>query len=252
MVGQFSRRAGPSSPTVRHSQEAADRIAEAQREPDLIEAHVAEHIGPIATVLHEIVSQSVHLDILRIDPTAKRPFTTLVTMGMSDLPMAVPEPRINQHMRFAELMLCLPPDWPVDLETLTEERHFWPYRLLKDLARLPHVYDSWLWLGHSVPNGKPARPYAAGTALCGAVLLPPTTAPTGFRLLDAGNGKEISFHAVFPVTGAEMALKLKDGAEALARRLAKAGVTEIVAPGRACVADGSGLGRRLLRLFGRS
>ena len=82
-------------------------------DPETIEAvsaHVERHLGRIGVVFHEIVSDLVHIDLLHVPPTRERPFHTLVTCGMSTRPMNVPEDA--EELRYAELMLSLPPDWP--------------------------------------------------------------------------------------------------------------------------------------------
>lgn len=54
-----------------------------------IEAHIERHVGKISMVFHEVLSDIVHIDIHQIPPTDDRPYWTLVTSGMSDLPMSV-------------------------------------------------------------------------------------------------------------------------------------------------------------------
>jgi hypothetical protein len=49
------------------------------------------HLGEIHDVYHELISDLVHIDIHHVAPDDERPFHTLVTSGMSDLPMTVPE-----------------------------------------------------------------------------------------------------------------------------------------------------------------
>lgn len=61
------------------------------------------------TVFHEIISDKVHIDIHVVAPSKKFPWYTLVTSGMSDVPMRAPEQ--YPDLAFAELFLCLPPDW---------------------------------------------------------------------------------------------------------------------------------------------
>ena len=50
-------------------------------------------------------------------------------------------------------------------------------RWLKQLARMPHEYDTWLWTGHTVPNFDPPEPYDESTSLCGALVMPPMLVP---------------------------------------------------------------------------
>lgn len=56
---------------------------------EAIERHVEEHFGPIEFVFHAMPSTGVH--VLVTEPTAERPYRTLVTQGMSNEPMTVPD-----------------------------------------------------------------------------------------------------------------------------------------------------------------
>ncbi|MGF7029291.1 hypothetical protein J2T17_000196 [Paenibacillus mucilaginosus] len=201
-----------------------------------ITMHVEQHIGPVTNVFHEMVSDRVHLDILLVPPTPRRNYYTLVTCGMSNLPMTVPEGAEN--FRYAELMLCLPPAWAVTEEAFRKEEHYWPVRMLKTLARLPHDYGTWLYHAHTIPNGDPAQPYARSTKLAGMLVELPTIVddPHAFFTLNMEPGKAVHFFTLIPLYAEEMNLKLTQGTEALLEKLAQAGVNELVQPDRKNVA----------------
>lgn len=190
--------------------------------------HVETHIGPVRNVLHEIVSTHVHLDILIVDPTPQRNFYTLVTCGMGMRPMNVPEGA--EAWRFAELMLCLPANWPLSEVAFRDEDHYWPVRMLKTVARIPHEYNTWLYLAHTIPNGDPAEPYADNTKLAGAILSIPSTvqAANDFFTLTAAPGKDVHFFSLLPLYKEEMDFKLNQGPEALFKKLEAAGFDERV------------------------
>jgi hypothetical protein len=196
---------------------------------DRITDHIERHIGPIKTVYHELISDLVHIDVHMVEPTPQRNYYTLVTSGMSDRPMKVPEG--CDEYRFAELMISLPPDWPMAEEAWKEEAYYWPVRLLKILARFPHEYDTWLGPMHTVPNGNPPAPFANNTKLCGAILLPGVTVPPGFHRLEAP-GRTILFHSVIPLHANEMEQKLKVGGEALFEGFDRHDVSEVLDPFR--------------------
>lgn len=128
---------------------------------EAITAHVEANIGPVATVLHEIVSDLIHLDVLVVepDPEADRMWWTLVTCGMSDLPMSPPEG--DDSPRHAELVITIRLDHPFCREDQEDEASYWPIRGLKNLARMPHEYESWLAPGHTV-GGDTNEPVAEG------------------------------------------------------------------------------------------
>lgn len=229
----MGERSGSGDPILRHG--ARERPFEPTGgDADLLGA-IDDHLGRCfpgadVTVFHEIVSDLVHVDVHLVPPAGDRAWNTLVTSGMAQRPMAAPEELSDA--RWAELVLALPPDWPLSQEMFEDERNYWPVRLLKQLARLPHEYDTWLWFGHSIPNGDPAEPYAPGTGLAGAVLLSPVLTPDEFDELRLDDDRTIHFLAPIPVHAEEMRFKLDHGADALAGLLGSNGVTELVDPAR--------------------
>jgi hypothetical protein len=197
-----------------------------ERTEAAVVGHVTAHLGPVAWVYHEFLSDLVHLDVHVVAPTPGRDFHTLVTCGMSDRAMTVPDGVSSAS--FAELVMHLPADW--------QRGDDWPVRWLKVLARMPHQYSTWLDVWHTMPNGDPPEPFAPGTGLCALMVTPPVLAPAGFELLITESGKEIAFHEVLPLHADELALKLAEGTDALIDRLDAAGVQPIVDPGRpSCV-----------------
>jgi hypothetical protein len=185
-------------------------------------------------VFHEIVSTTVHVDVHHVPPSDEFPFNRLVTSGMSELPMTAPEGMFDEPL-YAELTLALPADWPLTQEDFDDERHYWPIRVLKQLARLPHEYSTFLWYGHTIPNGDPPEPYADGTELSCALLIPPLTVPDEFRTLDLGDGRTVQFLGVTAVTRDEMELKLKRGFDALVDLFDDRGLADLIDPKRPSV-----------------
>jgi hypothetical protein len=219
-------------PVYRHEAPDEDLVLASGDDESIaaIGAHIEEHLGPIDSVFHELVSDRVHVDIHRVPPTDEVPFLTLVTSGMSDRPMNAPDEL--DGVDYAELVMFLPPMWKLDEEDLEDERNYWPVRQLKRLARLPHRYDTWLWESHSVPNGDPPEPFAPDTELCGVVLIPPILAPEGFETLELGPDKTVHFFAVMPLYAEEMQVKLENGVDALYGMVDEFGHGPVVDPTR--------------------
>ena len=193
---------------------------------DAISDHIEANLGPVESVFHEIISDLVHIDVHRVEPTDERPWLTLVTSGMSELPMNMPgEDGLAQC--YAELFITLPADWKLSEADLKDENWYWPIRWLKTLARLPHEYDTWLGPGHTVPNGDPPEPIADRTGFCCMLVLPSPTTAESFDTL-TWNDREIDFLALVPLYREEMDLKLREGTDELVRRLAAAGITDLV------------------------
>jgi hypothetical protein len=198
-------------------------------EPDaleLIDEHLSKFVGEVDTVFHELVSDLVHIDVHHIPPTKERDFHTFVTTGMSDLPMKAP-PDCEPY-RYAELMIYLPVSWPIETGThraLTDDESFWPIQWLKTLARFPHEYDTWLFEGHTIPNGDPPEPFSSTTRLCCWMLTPPMLEADGFETLKVDEEKTIYFLSLTPLYREEIDLKLKKGGDALFERFDQQGIT---------------------------
>ena len=191
-----------------------------------ITEHIRKHIGEPASVWHELISDAIHIDIHVVAPTSDRPYWTLVTSGMSDLPMAAPARQ--EAWRYTELMLCLPPEWQLSEEAFKDESNYWPLYWLKHIARFPHAYHTWVCWGHSIPNGDPARPMHSTVPFTGVVLLRPMTVSTEFWTLEVRPDKLIQFFALVPLHPSEMMLKLSRGTEALEALFQKHKVTELI------------------------
>jgi hypothetical protein len=186
-------------------------------------------------VLHEIVSEKIHLDVHLIPPGPERDCWTLFTSGMSDLPMTTP-PEADEA-KYAELVLSLPADWKIDLLQVTPppedlERWYWPVRWLKQLARFPHEYGTWLGFGHTIPNGDPPQAFAPGSHFCCWLLLPPVSVPEEARQVALADGRTVNLLALHALHPEEVALKLKKGTDALLEAFDKADVSEVLAVDR--------------------
>jgi hypothetical protein len=197
---------------------------------EFVDRHIEQHVGPVAMVFHEIVSDVVHIDIHHVEPGPNRPFHTLVTSGMSDLPMSPPSSAPT--CTYAELVALLPPSWLVTQEAFADEANYWPLRQLKVLARLPHEYNTWLWSDHTVPNGDPPKPFAPSTKLCCSFLLPSISLGHDFLFLDTRDGRRITFFALMPLYREELEYKLKAGSDALIDRFDEVGVSDVINPQR--------------------
>jgi hypothetical protein len=203
---------------------------------EAIDRHMTSCIGKPAYVYHEIASHLVHVDVHVIPPSAPFNFYTLVTSGMSDLPMKLsPQAFAANITPYAEVMMCLPPDWPFPTEPYHttpqendgENHWYWPVRWLRFMARFPHEHDTWFGFGHTMPNGDPPQPLAPDTKLCAMLLLPSLSVPKAMWDLD-DNGKRITFFALWPIYAEELELKLKEGTDPLIKKFEQFQITDLV------------------------
>jgi hypothetical protein len=180
--------------------------------------------------------------------------------------MTVP-PGLERFAR-AELVINLPSPWPgLGLvregelsDELADERHYWPIRLLKELARRPHDGGGWLGMGHAVNKADldnadpdnahldnahldeadpaapdPAGALFAGTPFSGVVLGPLLSLPPGLGRLDTPTGP-VRYYAAFPATPGELALATGPaGPRQLFESFHADGVTDVVDVNRSSV-----------------
>ena len=217
-------------------QEGAFWSSEESREPELyteeemsvVEQHIKNTFGEFENVFHELVSPDIHVDICVVPPSEERDYYTLVTMGMGAHRMNVPEELAEYKLERAELAIALPPDWKLDEGSMKDERWYWPFRLLKVLARLPISSDTWLGFGHTM--GKQS-PFAENTALCGALLVGPQDIVwNGGEVCTLPGGEEVNFYQVIPLYQEELEYKLEHDADTLIEQMAE--VSFVVHPDR--------------------
>ncbi len=202
---------------------------------DEITRHIERNIGPIHIAFHEIVSDEFHIDVHHVKSTFLRRYEVLVTSGMSACAMNVPQDQ--QKQRLAEMLVVLPRGWPLNHADFSDERNYWPLRLIKALARFPHNAGTWLGYGHTVANGDAedgARPYAEDTTLCAAAILPPSTLGEAAWRLRAKNGEDVLFWAAVPLYWSELQFKMQHGIDPLLDLFDKHKITDRIERDRAC------------------
>ena len=196
-------------------------------EMETIEAHIQKYFGKFETVFHELVSPDIHVDICMIPPHDNQDYYTLVTMGMGAHKMNVPDNLSEYKLERAELAIALPKNWHLKQNDMENERWYWPIRLLKTLARLPIVSNTWLGFGHTMDH---EEDFADNTNLCAAFLIEPQGTDDGSEVCVLPNGEEVNFYQVIPLYRDELEYKLSHDAEALLDKMD--GISFVVNPNR--------------------
>ncbi|MBS0189710.1 MAG: suppressor of fused domain protein [Phycisphaerales bacterium] len=203
--------------------------------------HFGRHYGRSEIVLHEIVSDDLHIDVFPIPPSEGCPFWTLHTTGMSEIAMEVP-PEVAEGdddlaaLQYAEMMIHLPPDWPV-LEKDPEKARetYWPIGWLKRAARLPHEMATWLGVGHTVQFSEPEEEIESG-GFAGMLVLPPL-GPEGAERARLSDGRIVNVLMILPLYRDELDFALEEGVEALLAKLEEAELPPVVEVGRKSVLE---------------
>ncbi|MGZ7445906.1 suppressor of fused domain protein [Paenibacillus sp. TH7-28] len=192
--------------------------------PMMYTEEIVEHFervfpGRNSSVFHEIISDIVHIDVNIMEPTEQEPFWILYTTGMSDLPMTLPESMLEQledNFDRAELIIFLPATWELNEQAFKDDNNYWPIRLMKQLARFPHQYNTWLGYGHTIPNYQDYEPYADGTGLNGVVLY---ELNEDLSVIPTKDGNKVHTYFLIPLYREEMEYKLEHGMDALMEKL---------------------------------
>ena len=161
--------------------------------------------GEIDQVYHEMIPFVPHIDIYTFKPGFQgRDFWTVVTAGMSDLPMTVPPDVGSEFSRVELIFYC----------NRVEEAYL---GLLRTMAHFPHDNRTWFGFGHTVPNGQPAAPLFRPNSLMTTLLFLGTIvspdAELGEQLVI--DGDPVNFLWVVPISDAECEAKLEHGVDKL-------------------------------------
>jgi hypothetical protein len=225
----------PGGSTVYKYKEADNKewqapVAYGEFAEDVNKHFEAQFPGRESIVLHEIVSDLVHVDVNVMKPTKEDDFFVIYTTGMSDLPMSVPKKlKEKNDLKYAELFMYLPASWdPGELHAISTDipdENFWPIQWIKFLAKFPHEYKTWLGCGHTIPNGADYEPILDGSEMSGVLLDEPGE---NFSPITIKGGVKLHFYMVVPVSQAETEYKLEYGMDALTEIFAEQDIPLVV------------------------
>ncbi len=207
-------------------QESKEKDGYDGAELTVIKAHIDRYFGPLEEMNHEPDSP---VDIAILPPDILHNYYTLVTIGMGAQRMPVPKELAERELERAELVIALPTSWKLDEEALKDERWYWPFRLLRNLAR--NTKNSWLYMGHAVPNPE-HESYAKDTRLCAALLIEPQNVEDEAETCSLPHGDILNFYQVFPLYEDELDYKLKHGTDELTDKMDEENISFVADPAR--------------------
>jgi hypothetical protein len=179
------------------------------------------------SVFHEIPTLDLHLDVYFIKPKNAQ-FNILLTSGMSTLKMEVDEQAGNPvEFEFAELMMLIPKEIEFDQVYSGQNKNDWIISILKQSAKFPHFYDTWVGIGHTLQAEMDMSPYSSETKFVGALILPSVTFDKDFTEIHK-NGRKINIYNVFPLYKDELEFKIENGYHKLLDLLIKANGKEVL------------------------
>ncbi len=195
---------------------------------ELIEKHIEGYFeNAEVNVFHEIPTLDIHLDVYHVKPKDSG-YELLLTAGMSSMAMNVNEiPKDADSYRFAELMVLIPKGIDFGKIYPGKTKYDWIISMIKQAAKFPHFYDTWVGVGHTIQADEDMKPYSDETDFCGCLVLPTMTFPEDFQKIDSPNGV-INIYGLFPMYKEELEFKIENGFNAFVQFLIKNNTPEII------------------------
>jgi len=169
----------------------------------------------------EIPVQEGEVPLLILDLELISPVTVVVTNGLNDYKMPVPEKWVGREHN--ELYFCLPSYW--EWEDRENPQMNWVFYWIQRLVQHVKEKETWFGHGHSMPCGKEMNPLSATMKqnhfmLSEPMLLEMEMAPV--QMTD----REINFLSIIPLFKDEMDYKQSKGTFKFMQKLVNNGITE--------------------------
>lgn len=198
---------------------------------ELRENHYRKWLGDSNEIFvwHEMLPVVPHVDIFVFPPSSElgRNYYTLITSGMSDEKMALPE-GIDSQYACAEILFYVT-DAAVKVHETTRP---WFVGAMSFLAHFPFDYNTWLAFSHTIPNGNPPAPLVEGSELTTALFMPAIFEDKEFTH-DFKLGNEIvNFLWLTYINDKETEYKLKYGYEKLVEKFTPDSFPQVFNPFR--------------------
>ncbi len=188
-------------------------------------------LGDCQLLVEDVGSGRMPILVYVSPATPTRPTHMLFTLGMSLVPMRVPEGQ--EAFRYAELAIELPPTWPLTTEALAQREHGWPIEWLLTLARYPYQQKTWLGAPVTIlENGNPPQPIAPGTRLAAMLLLTRTTDD-----IAQTDGTTVKLYKLIPLYPEECQLEKDQGLPMLFAAFDQKGFSDVVDVNRPSAAE---------------
>lgn len=179
------------------------------------------------------------IPLLILDLELRTPVTVVMTNGLSNYQMPVPEKW--EDRAFNELYFCLPSYW--EWEDLGNPNTNWVFDWLQKLAAYVVEKETWFGHGHTMPCGKEMKPLSSTMKqnhffLSDPMLLIDELAPVSV------DDKTIRFLSVIPIFKDEMDYKQHKSTFKFVQKMDNAGITEKLDDFRSSVLKRRWLNRR--------
>ncbi len=184
-----------------------------------LEQELAKRFGEKSLTTVEVNEGEIPLILLKID--TKSPVSVLMTNGLSDFEMQVPEKMKGRE--YNELFFCIPSYW--DLSDKQNINTNWIYPWIQRMVKYVREKNSWFGPGHTMPCGNPFQALSPIMKLNHFFLSDPILLAEELRPLQIGE-KTVHFLAIIPIFEDEMDYKQGKGTFKLLKKFSTHGITE--------------------------
>ncbi len=180
--------------------------------------------------VQDVPTKEGEMPLIMLDLELRSPVSVLMTNGLSDYRMPVPEKMAGREHN--ELFFCLPSYW--EWEDMDNPRTNWVFNWIQRLAKYVVEKETWFGHGHTMPCGANMESLSETMTqnhlfLSDPILLEMELTPVKFE------GKEIHFLGIIPIFSDEMDYKQGRGTFKFMQKLRGKGVTEELDDFRATV-----------------
>lgn len=138
-----------------------------------------------------------YIDLIKIDIQTHLSLRVIMTHGMSDYKMPIPEHLDTVKDKvYNEIFFCIPEYW--DLEDKDNPNMNWPREVLQKMAKNVIENNTWYGPGHTIANGNPSKPISSTMKQEYFLLTTPIHLEDYLQPLEIGD-KTINFLAIIPL-----------------------------------------------------
>lgn len=198
-------------------------------ELNAVKHYIANTFGPVTQMFYDGDQNGTCIDIAVTEPGLKHGFYTLTTVGMGAHRMNVQEILQERNQAFAELVICLPPDWDL-------MRDSWPFHMLKETARFPFAAARRNGLGI---GSRYHGTMMTDSGFYGVLVAPIPASVCKTPLLMLPDGRIVNFYLLLPLFEEEWKyIATDDDFFEFLHRYMKCGNSIVIDPNRAsCVSE---------------
>ncbi len=169
----------------------------------------------------DVPTKEGEIPLIMLDLEIRGPISVLVTNGLSDYKMPVPE--MLEGREYNELYFCLPSYW--EWEDMENPRTNWVFDWIQRLAKHVVEKNTWFGHGHTMPCGSNMESLSETMLQNHFILTDPMLLENELAPIKVGD-KEVRFLAIIPMFPDEMDYKQGKGTFKLLQKFSNKSVTE--------------------------